>query len=205
MKVGFVMNTREFMVSEINRILPMISEILKMEKELNILREELKNKKKSLQNIGVELENLNSAKKVSNLDESLKQQLEIFIKKKEDISNEIVASIKDCEIKITSLETQMNLEKSIIFAIAEVVAKNLCKKNSDKRNFHGLFEISELQEKYIKEYAFLLNRSQYFCICNFIVVNDLELDKEIFKTYLNSHCKDYEKFLTFLIEFKNNK
>lgn len=205
MKVGFIMNTREFKVSEINRILPMIREILKKEKELNNLREELENKRKSLGYFCSELEDLNSAKKVSNLDESLKQQLEIFIKKKEERSNEIDLSIKECEIKVTSLETQINLEKRIIFAIADVVAKTTKQKFLDNRNFYGIFEISELQKEYVQEYVFLLEEITGFSIYNFIVVNDLELGKEIFGKFKEYYMGNYEKFLTFLIELENNK
>lgn len=147
------MTTRELKVSQLNNILPLVRETLKKEEELKKLREKAN---------------------------SLKQQINIvktLINKGNDefkpSLNEMFNELKICRESIKELDDFINASNLFFEGFSQMFDYGLlnCYQNG------GLLEVSELNEDFIYEYAYLIQNTSSLTIYRLISMRPAVMKK----------------------------
>ena len=153
MKEGcFIMTTRELKVSQLNNILPIVRETLKKEEKLKKLREEANNLKRQL-NAAINLTPKNPEFK--------------------DVQKEILEDLNKCKNSIKEIQDFITASNLLFEGFSQMFNYNLlnCYQNG------GVLEVSELNEDFIYEYAYLIQNTTGLTIYRLISMKPEVLDK----------------------------
>lgn len=134
------MTTRELKVSQLNNILPLVRETLKKETELKELREKANTLKHSI----------NTTKKLINIGyDGYKPSL-----------NKLFDELKICNESITKIEDFINSSNLLFEGFSQMFNYGLinCYQNG------GVLEVSELNEEFLYEYAYLIQNTSSLTI-----------------------------------------
>lgn len=147
------MTTRELKVSQLNNILPIVRETLKKEEELKKLRATAN---------GLRCQ-LNAAKYL------VKQNHDEF----KNTQNEILEEIKNCKNAIKEREDFISASNLLFEGFSQMFDYNLsnCYQNG------GVLEVSELNEDFIYEYAYLIQNTSGLTIYRLLSMRPEVRDK----------------------------
>lgn len=200
--------TRNFCLSEFNRLLPMVRESIKKERVIDKLQDELNSRTDTYENVEEALKNLDWL--LSNLpsNELTAEQKTIFIKLKEHFEKKkskhhtIIVDLND---RISRLTEQYSIEKNLYMATMKLILSNLDRYTTP----NGFVKVQDIQTEYLEEYIYLL--SLYDSFSPSLTIDDLFVDSQSKLAFFTSISKKYSDDLAYrfkrLVEYNqlNNK
>ena len=147
------MTTRELKVSQLNNILPLVRETLKKEENLKELRKQANSLKQQI----------NTTKKLINLG---------FNEYKPSL-NKLFDELKICKESIKELDDFINASNLFFEGFSQMFDYGLlnCYQNG------GLLEVSELNEDFIYEYAYLIHNTSSLTIYRLLSMRPVVMEK----------------------------
>ena len=170
------MTTRELKVSELNRILPLVRETLKKEKELKALREYANSLRHQINNIKQGLGKEDISKVTTNL----------FISR-------YIEHLKECKKQIEETENYIAASNLLFEGFSQMFNYGLlnCYING------GVLEVSELNEEFIYEYAYLIQNTSSLTVYRLLSIRP-EVMKKVESSMYTAELPTRKKIRDFL-------